>query len=190
MVWAFMSPRLKKPAKLAVLHVAPEPCLRANIERLHLIDYWSSSYDGAGTRIKADIARLPFESASLDVILCCHVLEHIVDDLAAMREFVRVLRPGGWAILQVPLEMNREATYEDPSIVTPEARTKAFGQNDHVRIYGRDYTDRLKVAGFMVSVMAPDEVIPGGMDRCSLDPHEPLFFCEKPHSATSLSRAD
>lgn len=186
MVWAFIAPRIREVAKMTVLHVAPEPCLRANIERLPSLDYWSSSYDGAGTRIKADITHLPFQSASLDIILCCHVLEHVLDDLGAMREFLRVMRPGGWAILQVPLDMDREATYEDSSIVTPEARTKAFGQNDHVRIYGRDYTDRLKAAGFSVSVMSANEVIPGGLEKCGLDPHEPLFLCEKPHSATFI----
>ncbi|WP_395747008.1 class I SAM-dependent methyltransferase [Prosthecobacter sp.] len=180
MVWAFMEPRLAKIARPAVLHVAPEPCLRANLERLPGVDYWSSSYDGAGTRIQADITRLPFEDATFDVVLCCHVLEHVLDDLGAMREFMRVLRPGGWAVLQVPLEMDRETTYEDASIVTPEERTRAFGQNDHVRIYGRDYTDRLKAAGFSVSLFSAGEIIPGDLERCVLDPHEPLFFCELP----------
>src|SRR5262249_12426105 len=78
-----------------------------------------------------------------------HVLEHVPDDRRAMREFYRVLKPGGWAILLVPITVER--TFEDPAVVDPAERLRLFGQEDHVRRYGPDYGDRLSEAGFAVS---------------------------------------
>jgi SAM-dependent methyltransferase len=77
-------------------------------------------------------------------------MEHVEDDLQCMRELYRVLKPGGWAIMQVPIDYSREETYEDESIVSPEDREKHFWQKDHVRLYGRDYPQRLRKAGFEV----------------------------------------
>ncbi|MBT8269766.1 MAG: methyltransferase domain-containing protein, partial [Bacteroidia bacterium] len=100
--------------------------------------------------IKADICDLPFDDDSYDFIICNHVLEHIPDDRKAMSELLRILKPGGRAILQIPQDMEREETYEDPSITDPKEREKHFGQYDHVRVYGRDYFDRLRSVGFKV----------------------------------------
>jgi SAM-dependent methyltransferase len=98
-----------------------------------------------------DITKLGFSPDTFDVIVCNHVLEHIPDDYAAMRELYRVLKPGGWALLQVPMS-SQATTYEDPSIVLPEDRQRAFGQPDHLRLYGHDYTERLESCGFEVRV--------------------------------------
>lgn len=98
--------------------------------------------------VKADICALPFEDNTYDFILCNHVLEHIPNDLKAMEELYRVLKPGGTAILQVPLEEDRENTFEDDSITDQQERTRIFGQYDHVRIYGQDYYKRLQEVGF------------------------------------------
>ena len=92
----------------------------------------------------------PFDDASFDWILCNHVLEHIPNDTKAMQELYRVLKPGGIALLQVPLESNRKETFEDDSIVNKAERTKVFGQYDHVRVYGKDYFDKLRQTGFEV----------------------------------------
>jgi ubiquinone/menaquinone biosynthesis C-methylase UbiE len=101
--------------------------------------------------VKADICNLPFESDSFDVILCNHVLEHILDDTKAMQELFRVLRPGGMGIFQIPQDLNLEKTFEDHSITDKKERAKIFGQYDHVRIYGRDYFQKLRTIGFEVN---------------------------------------
>jgi ubiquinone/menaquinone biosynthesis C-methylase UbiE len=100
--------------------------------------------------VKADICNLPFEDNQYDVILCNHVLEHISDDTKAMQELFRVLKPGGMAILQIPQDLNREQTFADDTITDQKERAKLFGQYDHVRVYGRDYFDKLRSIGFRV----------------------------------------
>ena len=94
-----------------------------------------------------------FDECTFDVVVCNHVLEHVPEDRKAMRELQRILKPGGWAVLLVPFDQDRAVTYEDWAIVDPDERERAFGQFDHVRVYGRDYVDRLSDAGFEVSVV-------------------------------------
>jgi predicted SAM-dependent methyltransferase len=144
---------------LSLLHFAPEPCYYEIFDGLKSISYFPCDLypelyelDGRARIQKIDITQIPFPAESVDVILCNHVLEHIPDDSQAMRELHRVLKKGGWAILQVPIDNMRETTYEDNSITDPEKREKAFGQSDHVRIYGNDYVSRLEGAGFAVKV--------------------------------------
>jgi SAM-dependent methyltransferase len=135
--------------------------------------------DGVKIR-KADITDIPFEPDSFDVVLCNHVLEHIPDDRRAMSELYRVMKKGAWAILQVPIDYNREKTYEDFSITDPCGRTKAFGQHDHVRWYGRDYADRLRSVGFTVIEETYVKTLPqADVSRYGLDPSEILYFCRK-----------
>ena len=107
----------------------------------------------ADAQVRLDITALPFADGSLDAVVCNHVLEHVPDDRAAMREFRRVLSPRGWAILQSPLDPRRAVTFEDFSVQDPGERERVFGQFDHVRIYGRDYIDRLTTAGFRVEAV-------------------------------------
>ena len=106
--------------------------------------------------LRLDLTRIPFPDASFDVVLCSHVLEHVPADRQAMRELRRVLAPDGWALLLVP--MGKGPTREDPSIVEPAARERAFGQWDHVRMYGPDFADRLREVGFAVTVVGRDDV--------------------------------
>jgi len=103
--------------------------------------------------VSADICHLPFAENEFDFILCNHVLEHIPDDFKAMQEIYRVLKPGGTAILQIPLENDREVTFEDDSITDPKERARIFGQYDHVRVYGTDYFERLEKVGFTVNAV-------------------------------------
>ena len=93
---------------------------------------------------------LPFNDNSFDVIFCNHVLEHVQDDTKAMKELFRVMKKGGMGIFQVPQDLNRDITFEDNSITDPKERAKIFGQYDHVRVYGRDYFDKLRSIGFNV----------------------------------------
>src|SRR5690606_5498676 len=123
-----------------MLHVAPEAQIRTMFMRAPGVRYVSADISLRRPMVQADLTNLGFADETFDVIYCSHVLEHVDDDLRAMRELRRVLRPGGWAILQVPII--RDVTYEDPTVTTPEGRLAAFGQRDHVRAYGRDYADR------------------------------------------------
>ena len=100
--------------------------------------------------VHADITQIPFADDSFDVILCSHVLEHVPEDRQAMRELCRVLKPDGWALLLVPISSRRAETYEDATVVAPEDQERLFGQFDHVRIYGKDFKDRLEESGFTV----------------------------------------
>lgn len=135
-----------------VLHVAPERQLSEILKNQGTIDYLTADLHSTQVMVKMDIATIQVPDGHFDGIICNHVLEHVVDDRRAMAELYRVLKPTGWAILQVPISLALDRTYEDFSITTPAAREIAFGQHDHVRIYARDYTDRLEDAGFKVNV--------------------------------------
>src|SRR5690606_17583822 len=114
------------------------------------LDYTTTDLNSPLADVKADICDLPFKSDTYDFILCNHVLEHIPDDTQAMRELYRILKPGGTAILQIPQDLSRKNTFEDDSITSRKERAKIFGQYDHVRVYGRDYFDKLRSIGFKV----------------------------------------
>lgn len=133
-----------------VLHFAPEQAFYRKFKKLKQLEYTTTDLNSPLADVKADICALPFKDNSFDIILCNHVLEHIPNDRKAISELYRVLKPSGWGIFQIPQDLNREVTYEDDSITDKKERTKIFGQYDHVRIYGRDYFDRLKEAGFKV----------------------------------------
>ncbi len=134
-----------------VLHFAPEQAFYKRFRKLKNLDYTTTDLNSPLADVKADICDLPFEDNGFDVILCNHVLEHIPDDAKAMSELLRVMKPGGWGIFQIPQDLDRETTYEDDSITDKKQRAKVFGQYDHVRIYGRDYFKTLEKAGFKVS---------------------------------------
>ena len=133
-----------------VLHFAPEQCFLKRFRKLKNLDYTTTDLLSPIADIKADICDLPFEDNSYDVILCNHVLEHIPDDTKAMQELYRVMKPGGYGIFQIPQDLERAETFEDNTITDKAERAKIFGQYDHVRIYGRDYFDKLRRIGFKV----------------------------------------
>lgn len=135
-----------------VLHIAPEQEFLRRFKKMNNLDYTSADLFSPIVDVKADILDLPFENESFDVIFCNHVLEHVIDDARAMGELYRVMKKGGWGILQVPLKYSLEKSYEDFTITDPMERQKHFGQYDHVRWYGKDYFDRLRNAGFEVDV--------------------------------------
>lgn len=138
--------------KLKVLHIAPEQEFLRKFKKMKNLEYTSADLFSPIVDVKADIVDLPFEDNSFDVIICNHVLEHIVDDRKAMSELYRVMKSGGWGIVQVPMRNSLEKTYEDVTITDPKERQKHFGQYDHVRWYGMDYFDRLKSVGFETEI--------------------------------------
>ena len=134
-----------------MLHVAPELCFMDRFEALENLDYITADIESPLAKVKMDLHDIPFEEDTFDVIFCNHVLEHVDDDIQCLKEMKRVLKPGGWAILQIPFFFPLpKVTYEDKSITDPKEREKAFGQDDHVRIYGEDYAERLASVGFKV----------------------------------------
>ena len=154
---------------IRVLHVAPEQVFYKKFKSFSHWNYTTTDLHSPLADVKADICALPFEDNSYDLILCNHVLEHIPNDLKAMKELYRVLKPRGTAILQVPLEEDRENTFEDDSITDQQERTRIFGQYDHVRVYGHDYYNRLQKAGFKATpVNYIKEVTEGDIKRFAL----------------------
>lgn len=165
--------------RLRLLHFAPEYIFERTFKSLDNLDYITADLYSDSAMVKMDITDITYEDDSFDAILCSHVLEHVVDDRKAMREMLRVLRPGGWAIIMVPTF--GEATFEDPSIVTPEDRERSFGQWDHVRIYGADVRDRLEGAGFDVKVDGyVRELGRSKIRRYGLLENHDIYFCTKP----------
>jgi len=139
----------KKKPKL--LHFAPEQAFYKRFKKMKNLDYTTTDLNSPLADVKADICNLPFKDNEFDYIFCNHVLEHIPDDTKAMQELYRVLAPNGIGIFQIPQDLSRATTFEDNSITDPKERAKLFGQYDHVRIYGRDYFDKLRSIGFKVS---------------------------------------
>jgi hypothetical protein len=140
-------------APVRLLHLAPEGPLENRFRAVSHVDYTSADLEPGRAMVAMDLTDIDAPDGQYDVIYCSHVLEHIPDDAAAMREMHRVLKPGGVAYIQVPLR--GAATYEDASITTPGGRKEAFGQEDHVRVYGADIQKRLEAAGFAVELVYP-----------------------------------
>jgi SAM-dependent methyltransferase len=133
-----------------VLHIAPEQCFLKLFKKQKNLSYTSADLYSPIADVKADICDLPFNDNVFDVVFCNHVLEHIEDDTKAISELYRVLKPGGLGIFQIPQDLSLAKTYEDFSITSSKDRKKHFGQYDHVRVYGKDYFDRLRAVGFKV----------------------------------------
>ena len=181
LLWLFLRDRtdlFSSAGVRSLLHVAPEPCLKKKFEAVSNLIYRISDLRSPDIRQNIDITAIPFSDRSIDIIICNHVLEHIPDDKKALRELRRVLKPGGWAVINVPVDCARDHTYEDPSIVTARQRAINFGQADHVRIYGRDYLRRLSDAGFSASeIDYCRELGPESAQRYVLPADEMIYFC-------------
>lgn len=166
---------------LKVLDIAPMKFFQKICKKMKNIDYISVDISSDLAMMKIDITDIPIADNQFDCIICYHVFEHIIDDIKAMREIYRVLKPGGWSILQVPIDNSLDKTFEDPTITSPEERERVFGQNDHVRIYGKDYKERLRTAGFTVrDDNYAQELDDSVITKCILDKNEEIYYCSKP----------
>ncbi|MFC1730870.1 class I SAM-dependent methyltransferase [candidate division KSB1 bacterium] len=189
LLWEYLHNKteLFNKSKKKLLHFAPEKFFFEFFSNQKMLEYtpcdispekYEEHY--GGKLVKADITNLPFPDSEFDVIICYHILEHIPNDQLAIAELYRVMKVGGWGIIQVPIDYNRESTYEDFNITSEEEREKAFGQKDHVRWYGKDFIVRLSLAGFtviedkFVNTFSTEEIAKFGFD-----PNEIIYYCEK-----------
>ena len=167
----------------SVLHVAPEKRLATRIEACRPARYVKGDLVPAREGVeKLDVTLIAYPDASFDWVICNHVLEHVPDDAKALSELFRVLKPGGAAILQTPFASGLEKTLEMQAEVDTDAkRIEFYGQEDHIRLYGRDLFDRIRAAGFSLELKKHDECLPE-IDalRYGVNRDEPLFLCRKP----------
>ena len=163
-------------SNLKVLHVAPEQVFYKKFKKLKNWEYFTFDLNSPIADIKGDLISTNFKDEYFDLIICNHVLEHIEDDKSALDEMYRILKYNGISILQVPINVKRENTFEDLSIKSKIQREKYFGQYDHVREYGLDFKDRVEQAGFKVEMInyskkiSQDLVIKYGLMKDDLIP--------------------
>ena len=184
LMWIFLRDRTNfNIDELKVLHIAPELCFIKRFEAMENIEYTTADLESPLAKVKMDVHEMPFDDNSFDVVFCNHVMEHVREDRLAMSEILRVLRPGGWAIIQIPVFSPRpDTTIEDPTITDPKEREKLFGQDDHVRLYGLDYPERLRAVGFKVDVIdLTEELGSEAKDKFALPLNDPIHYCTKPH---------
>ncbi len=146
---------LKAGSHYRFIDFAPSLALSRLLRTFDNIEYRTADYFRPNVDDQVDISNMPlYADNSVDLFMCSHILEHVPNDRAAMRELFRILKPGGCGIIMVPLIEGVEDTQEDPAINTPELRWKNYAQDDHLRLYGtRDLVDRLKAAGFQVRAL-------------------------------------
>ncbi len=180
LAWIFFRQRIplleSSPKKM--LHISPEEGLEARFKEIPNLTYVTGDLNGRSAMARIDLTELPYVENSFDVIYCSHVLEHIPNDRKAVSELRRILKPGGYALIQV--FMADEKTVEDPSVRDPADRKRLFGQGDHVRRYGTDFAVRLAEAGFSVRLFSAQEIIGiKDADRMGIPTNETIFFCTK-----------
>lgn len=178
LAYLYLKKIIFKDKNIKLLHFAPEACLADFFRSYKNIDYLSADLNPKLAMKKEDILSLSFPDNHFDIIVCIHILEHIKDDSKAMQELFRVLRPGGLAVIQVPVDYERVNTLEGLVPDSFEEKASIFNHPGHVRIYGRDYKDKLKKTGFEVEVFhCPNKKL---VKRFSLQvPDEKLYVCSK-----------
>jgi len=183
LMWLFLNDETNfftSTKKLKVLHIAPEQCFLDIFRNQKNLAYITSDLESPIADVKADICDLPFKDNEFDVVFCNHVLEHIPEDYKAMQELYRVLKKGGFGVFQIPQDLNRATTFEDDAITDKKQRAEIFGQYDHVRVYGRDYFDKLRAVGFRVDeVDYTKKIAPEKLERFCLMKGEILPVCYK-----------
>ena len=164
----------------SMLHVAPEFCFEKMFKKHLGQGYISADIKNPRAIVKLDVTDIHFPNETFDVIYCSHVLEHVPEDKKALKEFNRVLKSDGWAILLVPIKPNLKQTFEDPSVTDPAERLRLFGQEDHVRLYGQDFVERVREANFSVKVIKPaDFLSEEEIELMGIKTTDEIYYCTK-----------
>lgn len=181
LMWLYLKEEtsfFKDPIEL--LHIAPEQCFHKTFKNQENLNYVTGDLESPIADLHFDLHEIPLEDNRFDVIFCNHVLEHVEDAMQCMKELHRVMKPGGWGIMQVPQDLSREETYEDSTITSPEEREKHFWQKDHLRLFGKDYPQWLMKAGFEVDeFVVTKEFSKEEIERFRLMAHEILYIVRK-----------
>ena len=165
---------------LKFLHIAPEYCFIKIFKGMKNLDYLTADLISPWADVKMDVHDIPFEENTFDVVICNHVLEHVDDADKVMKDFYRVMKSGGWGIFQVPIDYNNSVTIEDRSVTDPRERERLYWQSDHLRLFGRDYGDKLTAAGFKVTESNfINEIDPKLVERYALDKNEIVYYSQK-----------
>lgn len=181
LIWLYISQEttlLKNGGTL--LHVAPERFLQKLFASYPQISSTTVDRTGRNADYAMDITDLHFPDNTFDAVLCIHVLEHVPDDTKAMAEFFRVMKPGGWGIIQVPVNEALDQTMEGGHITDPRERKRLFGQEDHVRHYGPDYASRLQRAGFHITAEQYAQRLGEGLIMKYGLSRGRIYVCKKP----------
>lgn len=186
-LWLFLEKRADLTRACCMLEVAPWWSFARRLRRMPKIRFVGLDLECTGPQVNliGDARAIPLAEGSCDLALCVHVLEHIPEDTSVIAELYRVLKPGGHALVSVPLRLDGP-TLEDPTVTDPEERARLFGERGHVRYYGLDLGDRLRAAGFEVSLDRASEIPRETQERFGLRIDENIFCCRKP----SLSHDD
>jgi len=181
LIWLYLNRKtdlFSHPYK--VLQIAPEQVFYKLLKKQKNLNYITTDLESPLADVKMNIEAMTFSDNEFDIVFCNHVMEHIEDDKKALTEIYRVLKKNGWAILQTLVDTSREVTYEDPSITSPLDREREFLQKDHLRIYGRDYAQRIMNAGFVVEECDfNSELTPLEIDRYRLPSSETIYIGRK-----------
>lgn len=166
-----------------MLHIAPELCLYRIFSSLSNLIYVPADLSSGLSSVALNLEQMPFPENQFDTLFCNHVLEHVKNDGTAMSELCRIIKRGGFAIVLSAVEWERERTYEDPMIVTPEGRAANFGQSDHFRIYGKDYLHKLEAQGFKAELIDFGNTLGWNVrQRYCLGDQRYIVRCSKPDS--------
>jgi len=180
-IWLFLAERTDLTRALCMLEVAPWWSFARRLRRMPHVKFVGLDLEHTGPQVNliGDARAIPLAEGSCDLVLCVHVLEHIPEDARVIGELHRVLKPSGHALVSVPLRLDRP-THEDPTVVDPEERLRLFGERGHVRFYGLDLGDRLRAAGFEVSLDRASDIPNETRVRFGLRTDENIFICRKP----------
>lgn len=180
-MWLFLQRKTNFfKANLSVLHFAPEHCFYKKFKKQSNLKYLSADIGSPRAMVEVDMTNIQYPDNVFNVLISSHVLEHVENDLKAMKELCRVQDPNGWSIHLAPIDYSRTETFEDPSVKSLEERARIFGHYDHKRIYGTDYKKRLESAGFKVVVFKTSDFCDEKeIVRMGLKNDTEIYYCTK-----------
>lgn len=178
--WLFGLSKINYNKNTTILHFSPEFCYSRVFMR-KTPNYYTAQYTKSMlSDYTLDIQNTGLRPNMFDIIICNHILEHVNNDYLAISELYRLLKPNGFAFIQVPMDCNLKNTYEDSSVKDPIEREKLFGQSDHLRLYGWDFEKRLENSGFKVETIQFWKLLSSEeIDKYALHENEPVFVCQK-----------